>query len=39
MSIYHRDKCTKEEATKFKGKVKAFLDTEKLAYHKIQRLS
>lgn len=38
MSIYHKDKCTKEEATQFKSKVLVFLNSEKLPYTKVLAL-
>lgn len=38
MSIRHSVKCTKEEATEFRQKVKAFLDAENLPYKSLKVL-
>lgn len=38
MSIYHKDKCSREEALQFRDKVKDYLDIEKLPYSKLKAL-
>ena len=39
MSVYHKDKCTKEQALKFKVTVKNYLDKNKLPYQKLMALT
>ncbi|MFH1564050.1 MAG: hypothetical protein ABIF11_11650 [Nitrospirota bacterium] len=38
MSVYHKDKCTKEEISEFRESVKSFLDAEQLPYTTIKAL-
>lgn len=39
MSIYHKDKCTKEEAKLFLNDVKSFCESEKIPVHKLLALT
>lgn len=39
MSIYHKDKCTKEEAKNFRNIVISFLEAEKIPYSSVTALT